>query len=389
MGDVIHSTPIAVTKQQSTPPYQLLAGSEGSTFNTFLESKQTRRDMVYVGANDGMLHGFRTDTGVEEFAFVPQATFANLADLMSTSYGHTFYVDGSLQAADAYINSAWKSVLVGGTGRGGNALFGLDVSTPTSFNANNVLWEYTHAELGLVLGKAQIVRLNNGVWAAVSGNGYNSASEQAQLFIINLATGALIKKFDTGVGSENGLATPLLVDTNGDFSYDYAYAGDLQGNVWKFDLTDSDPANWSIALSGNPLYTAVAPSGNRQPITSKPAIVVHPLSGYVILFEYRSLLRLWRRHRQRSGRSGHLLRHLGCRLGGNHGRLAIAAREWHPADDRPAAARDHRGRHRRLRLEPAIHPHLDAELRRLQHPERVVPRFRLARERRRGRTHHR
>ena len=144
--------------------------------------------------------------------------------------------------------------------------------------------EYTHAELGLVLGKAQIVRLNNGVWAAVSGNGYNSASEQAQLFIINLATGALIKKFDTGVGSENGLATPLLVDTNGDFSYDYAYAGDLQGNVWKFDLTDSDPANWSIALSGNPLYTAVAPSGNRQPITSKPAIVVHPLSGYVILF---------------------------------------------------------------------------------------------------------
>ena len=109
--------------------------------------------------------------------------------------------------------------------------------------------EYTHAELGLVLGKAQIVRLNNGVWTAVSGNGYNSASEQAQLFIINLATGALIKKFDTGVGSENGLATPLLVDTNGDFSYDYAYAGDLQGNVWKFDLTDSDPANWSIALS--------------------------------------------------------------------------------------------------------------------------------------------
>ena len=140
LGDVIHSTPIAVTKQQSTPPYQLLAGSEGSTFNTFLESKQTRQDMVYVGANDGMLHGFRTDTGVEEFAFVPQATFANLANLTSTSYGHTFYVDGSLQAADAYINSAWKSVLVGGTGRGGNALFGLDVSTPTTFNANNVLW---------------------------------------------------------------------------------------------------------------------------------------------------------------------------------------------------------------------------------------------------------
>ena len=80
-----------------------MGGSEGSSFNAFLQTKETRQDMVYVGANDGMLHGFRTDTGAEEFAYVPQSTFPNLADLTSTSYAHRFYVDGSLQAADAYV----------------------------------------------------------------------------------------------------------------------------------------------------------------------------------------------------------------------------------------------------------------------------------------------
>ena len=287
LGDIIHSTPVAVTKQQSTPPYQTLAGSEGSSFNAFLQTKETRQDMVYVGANDGMLHGFRTDTGAEEFAYVPQNTFANLADLTSTSYAHRFYVDGSLQAADAYVSSNWKTVLLGAQGRGGNALFALNVSTPSTFDKNDVMWEYTHAELGLMLGKSQIVRLKNGVWAAISGNGYNSASERAQLFITDLATGALIKKIDTGNGSAanpNGLSTPLVVDTNGDFTYEYVYAGDLRGNVWKFDLNDTNTANWAVDFGGSPLYTAIAPSGNAQAITSKPSIIVHPNGGYIILF---------------------------------------------------------------------------------------------------------
>ena len=287
LGDIIHSTPVAVTKQQSTPPYQMLGGVEGSSFNSFLATKASRVDMVYVGANDGMLHGFRTSNGDEEFAFVPQGTFANIADLTSTSYSHRFYVDGALQTGDAYVSSSWKSVLVGAMGRGGDSLFALDVSNPTTFTANNVLWEYTHPELGIVLGKSQIVRLNNGKWVAIVGNGYNSTSERAQLFVIDLSTGVLLKKFDTGVGSAtdtNGLATPLVVDTDADFSYDLVYAGDLLGNIWKFDLTDPDPSYWSIANGGSPLYTAIAPSGSPQAITSKPAIVAHPDGGFLILF---------------------------------------------------------------------------------------------------------
>ena len=287
LGDIVHSTPIAVTKQQSTLPYQTLGGSEGSSFNDYIASKHSREDMVYVGANDGMLHGFRTDSGTEEFAYVPDAIFAKLAALTDTSYAHEFYVDGSLQTADAYVSNGWKSVLVGSTGRGAPALFALNVSNPTTFNGTDVLWEFTHRRLGLVLGKAQIVRLNSGVWAAVVGNGYNSEGGKAQLFVINLATGAIIKRFNTRVGSHsvpNGMATPLAIDSDGDFSAEFVYAGDMFGNLWKFDISDESASNWSIEFDGNPLYTAIAPSGKAQPITSKPAIIVHPDGGYVVLF---------------------------------------------------------------------------------------------------------
>ncbi|MEQ8494455.1 MAG: PilC/PilY family type IV pilus protein [Gammaproteobacteria bacterium] len=287
LGDIIHSTPVAVTKQQTTPPYQLLPGTEGTSFNAYLATKQSRIDMVYVGANDGMMHGIRTDTGAEEFAYVPRGLFGKLAELTSPSYDHEFYVDGALQAADAYVSSTWRAVLVGALGRGGKALFALDVSDPTGFAASDVLWEYTHAELGHVLGKAQVARLNNGSWAVITGNGYNSTSERAQLFVIDLATGNVIRRFDTGLGSgasPNGLGTPLVVDVNADFSYDYVYAGDLRGRLWKFDLTDPDPANWSIAFSGSPLYAAKSPTGAEQPITAKPAIIVHPDGGYILLF---------------------------------------------------------------------------------------------------------
>ncbi|MGR8918544.1 MAG: pilus assembly protein, partial [Gammaproteobacteria bacterium] len=211
LADIIHSTPVAVTSDQSTPPYQLLPGAEGSSFNAYLQAKATREDMVYVGANGGMLHGFRVSNGTEEFAYVPQVVFPNLADLTSTNYAHKFYVDGALQAADVYIGGGWKSVLVGTPGRGGASIFALDVSTPLSFNASDVLWEFTHSELGIQLGKNQVVRLNNGSWAVVAGNGYNSTSEKAQLLIIDLATGNLIRRIDTSAGSAantNGLATP-------------------------------------------------------------------------------------------------------------------------------------------------------------------------------------
>jgi type IV pilus assembly protein PilY1 len=131
--------------------------------------------------------------------------------------------------------------------------------------------------------------LNNGHWGAVVGNGYNSARGHAVLFIFDIADGSLIKKIDTGadgnrVIAKNGLSTPIAVDVNGDRIADTVYAGDLTGNLWKFDISNSDPANWRSAYSTTnggttvpkPLFVACRGDcehdSDRQPITGKPNI---------------------------------------------------------------------------------------------------------------------
>ncbi len=287
LGDIIYSSPIGVTKHVAKPPYAFFPGAEGGSYPAYLRARDATQGVVFVGANDGMLHGFDTASGAEVFAYVPQAVFPKLASLSDPNYQHDFYVDGALASADAYVSGSWKRMLVGSLGRGGRVVFALDVSTPGSMDESDVEWEMTHAELGLVLGRIQIVRLRDGKWYAVTGNGYNSTSERAQLFFIDLADGSVDKVIDTGVGSSaapNGLSTPALVDTNYDFIYDYAYAGDLQGNLWKFDLTGNTASSWSLALSGTPLYTALDTDGNPQAITARPTIIPHSDSGYIALF---------------------------------------------------------------------------------------------------------
>jgi type IV pilus assembly protein PilY1 len=155
-------------------------------------------------------------------------------------------------------------------GRGGKGLFGLDVTDPASFDGDDVLWEYFppgDVDLGFMLGRPIIAQLQNGTWAVIVGNGYNSTSQRAVLYVFNLSTGALIRKMDTGVAGDNGMATPgLILDNAGRVTT--AYAGDLLGNVWKFNLSIVTPADWSIAHSGQPLFTATDSGGVRQPITA-------------------------------------------------------------------------------------------------------------------------
>src|SRR5690606_34183128 len=117
------------------------------------------------------------------------------------------------------------------------SIFALDITDPTNFSASNVLWEFTDPDLGYVHGQAKIALLNNGVWAAIISNGYNSVSDRAYLFVVNLQTGELIRKISTNTSTNNGLSSPALVDTNGDKKISFVYAGDLQGNIWKFDLS--------------------------------------------------------------------------------------------------------------------------------------------------------
>ncbi|MGH8533221.1 MAG: pilus assembly protein [Gammaproteobacteria bacterium] len=240
-----------------------------------------------MGANDGMLHAFDAYTGPtageEAFAYVPAADYKNLNQLTNPSYTHKFYVDGAPTVGDAFFGGSWPTVLVGGLRAGGQAIYALDITDPPGSSDNEtgiaakVLWEFNDVEdplannpdygdkdLGDTFSEPNIVRLHNGQWAAVFGNGYNntksdgllttSTTGNAVLYIVDIATGELIKKIDTGVGKTqdpktatlanqlpNGLATPAPIDANGDSIVDYIYAGDLFGNLWKFDVSSSNP----------------------------------------------------------------------------------------------------------------------------------------------------
>ena len=200
-----------------------------------------------------------------------------------------------------------STILVGGLGKGGRGYYALDVSgmnplgaptnIPTSETqlADRVLWDYPDlstpagevADLGYTFSKPAIIQTNDPStpWAVVFGNGYSSYNESAVLFILDPATGDLITRIDTEVGSCNGLSSPVAVDVDYDNKVDYVYAGDLKGNLWKFDLTDSDSSNWDVAYydvgSPHPMFQA-APG---QPITAKPNVMYHcDKDGYLVLF---------------------------------------------------------------------------------------------------------
>lgn len=277
LGDIVNSDPLFVGRENFG--YTALPGSEGSSYASFVST--TRRQMIYVGANDGMLHGFDAGTGAdggkEIFAYLPNAAItSNLLMLTDPSYNHHYFVDGSAQSGDVYFDGAWHTVLVGGLGAGGKGLFGLDITDPDSFDATKVLWEYSSAndaDLGYTLPQASVVRMANGQWAAIVANGYDSLAGKAALFIINIQTGALIKKIEAEtVTGTNGLSSPVAIDVDDDKIIDYIYAGDLNGNLWKFDVSSSDATQWGVAYSGSPVFVAKDSLTATQPITAKPAI---------------------------------------------------------------------------------------------------------------------
>ncbi len=293
LGDIVNSSPAYM----AAPPFRYRDSMESTPYSSFRSAKANRTPMVYVGANDGMMHAFNASSnatlpdpaaaGIEQFAFIPSAVFPNLSQLTSLNYSHLYYADGQPTVGDAYYGNAWHTVLAAGLNKGGREIYALDVTDPTSVTessaASTVLWEYTSnqdADLGYTFSRPLIVRLHNGVWAAVFGNGYNSTGTgHAVLFIVNIKDGTLIKKIDTKVGTTttpNGLATPAAVDIDGDGITDYVYAGDLLGNMWKFNLTSNSVASWSIPYASGsnpaPLFTATDSLGNAQPITEKPSI---------------------------------------------------------------------------------------------------------------------
>ena len=304
MGDVVNSNPTFIKSAVDYGYASLPAGTAGmSTYSTFLTTKAARTEGgLFVGANDGMMHVLAENDGREVFAFVPRAVLPNIAKLADPTYQHRYYVDGPLTQGDYYNGSAWKNVVVGTTGAGAKSVFAIDATTPTSMTTASVLWEdasdmTNFSELGYVLGDVQTGLMRNGQWAAIFGNGSYSASGKAQLFIVNLNDGTLIRKIDTLAGANNGLGSVRLV-LNSNNEVIGAYAGDLLGNMWRFDLNDTAPANWSTGYGTPtapvPLYKATGPStapgvtpiGSlvAQPITAAPFVMAHPSGGYLVAF---------------------------------------------------------------------------------------------------------
>ncbi len=328
LGDIIYSSPRFV----GAPSFRYPADLESASYSSFSSTWANRDEMVYVGANDGMLHAFDADTGEEKLAFIPDAALENLPSLASQTYDHKYFVDGTPTIVDAFVDNQWKSILVGGLNKGGQSVYALDVTDPSKFNEGNAsdifMWEFTDADLGYTYSRPAIVKLHNGTWAAIFGNGYNntvptsasdtqvSSTGNAVLYIVDLSDGSLIGKIDTGIGSDddptggqrpNGLGTLAPVDHDLDSVVDYVYAGDLFGNVWKFDLSgDSNGSgkgkgknngggqnsmNMEVAFGGNPLFTACYGSGNsctRQPImvapNAAPTVGRHPKGGFLVYF---------------------------------------------------------------------------------------------------------
>lgn len=306
LGDLVNSDPQYVKEGKEASYSFLPTGFIGKTTytNYFKKNREERAATVYVGSNDGMLHAFNatahpTEGGKERFAFIPKAVVPNLPELAKPNYVHRFFVDGTPHIGDAAIgtnvDAPWKTILVGTTGAGAKSVFALDVTDPTAFDASKVLWERNSTtpvvdnDLGFTIGTAQIGAMRDGRWVAVFGNGYDSVSQKAFLYVVDLKSGDIIRKIDTGVGSStapNGLATPkLLLDT--DATIQAAYAGDRQGNLWKFDFVTTGTApnlvtTPSLVLAV-PLFQATDTS-RKQPITTQPQLMPHPDGGNVVVF---------------------------------------------------------------------------------------------------------
>lgn len=317
LGDIVNSSPVIV----AAPKYisylaDKIDGSAGD-YEAFKTANASRAPMVYVGSNDGMLHGFNVNTGQEAFAFVPRAVMPNLYKLTSQRYTggqHNFFVDGTPTVADVYYDDAWHTVLVGTLRAGGRSIFALDITNPSSIK---LLWEKSSsdagfANLGYTFAQPVIARLHTGKWAVVTGNGYGNqdgaTADVASLMVLDIKTGAMEKEMvvtgDSTVA--NGLSSPRLADNNSDGIADYAYAGDLQGNLWRFDLVptlstaiNGDPFNktligninassFAVAYGGRPLYTALddrTSGATSQAITAPPSLVRHPSgTGYIVAF---------------------------------------------------------------------------------------------------------
>ncbi len=334
LADIVDSSPLFVGPPSS--PYlqtwkdrfqtsgDTIVENGGTSYATYQANNQSRLNMVYAGADDGFLHAFRSgqedalgnvisnsstpNDGYEVLAYMPGSVLNTIhnssssLDYSNPQYGHAFFVDGAPGSSDLYYNNAWHTWLVGGLGAGGSAIYALDVTNPGHFSEGNaaslVLGEWTNKtiscsnvsscgnNLGNTYGTPQIRRFHNGQWGIIVGNGYGSSTGDAGIYIMLIPTGytsgaltptVLYLSASAGRSTAltgDGIAYASAADLDGDHIIDYIYAGDIKGNVWRFDVSSTNTANWAVSSPG-PLFTT--PSG--QPITTPVVVASAQVAG--------------------------------------------------------------------------------------------------------------
>ncbi len=246
-------------------------------YSSFATANVSRAGAVYTASNDGMLHAFNSTTGAEMWAYVPTAVMPSLFNMADKNYVtlHQFSVDGTPTVGDAYFGGAWHTILVGGLNEGGASYYALDVTNPTT---PIVLWEFTDTNLGYTYGNPVITKLKNGTWVVLVASGYNNADGLGHLYVLNAQTGGvgIISNVNTGVGSAgspSGLSRISAWVNNPmvDNTAQRVYAGDLLGNVWRFDV--NGPTGSGASPSAPQLLATLKDgSGIIQPITAKPEL---------------------------------------------------------------------------------------------------------------------
>lgn len=320
LGDTVNAEPAVVVAPGANYSD---AGYQGLS-TTFKETNASRTRMVYQGANDGMLHAFTAATGAEAWAYVPNLVMASLNNLSSkTSFTHQYRVDGTPVSGDVDFKNTsgatgtgtdWRTILVGGLGKGGRGYYALDVTNPNAANeaavASKVLWEFPNSvsnssqrstatlNSGYSFGKPIIVKTRAAGWVALITSGYNNGTNSGDsggdglghLFVVNPRTGDLIKDIPTTGCTATPTSTPCglaqiaayVDNTTVDNTTDFVYGGDLMGNVWRFDLSTASSSGWSVSK-----FAVLRDAGGAtQPVTTTPLLANITINGTATRFVY-------------------------------------------------------------------------------------------------------
>lgn len=293
LGDIINS-PLVLASPTDKTASDLVADT---SYSTYLTTKAANMNAsLVVNANDGFVNIINSANGVRRYAYMPSSVLPSLNDIADPTYingvSHKFLVDGQVGVFDAQLNSAWKTLAIGGTGAGGKTFYALQLFDASAGNETKALWEISAPatastanvfnDLGYAYARPEVARLADGRWAAFISNGYGSNSGVAALYVVDIRDGSLIKKIVVdSTETTNGLSSVKL-RVNSQNVVQAAYGGDLKGRLWKFDLSGTTPDTWGVAFSGKPLFTTAG--GATQPITAQPLLADHVLGGKEVFF---------------------------------------------------------------------------------------------------------